>query len=188
VLNIINMSVLDSVAKIFAKYNIKLEEEDKKDMKLAEGTLADGTMIYSTAESWAVGVDVAVKNEDGELVAVPDGEYELDNGIMIVVKEGLLESIVEPTAEEVEEETAAGEEKKDEELAAIKQELEDMRSAFNTLKASLSADIKAKEAEINALKLAQAKRPAKAPQPKAEKVELSKLNPRERAFAIFNQF
>lgn len=183
------MSVLDTVTKIFAKYNIKLEDEEKKeDVKMAEGTLKDGTMIYSTAESWAVGVDVAVKNEDGELVAVPDGEYELENGIMIVVKEGLLESIVEPTAEEVEEETEAGDDKEKDELAAIKQQLEDMRSDFATFKASLSIDMKSKDAEINALKLAQAKRPAKAPQPKAEKVELSKLNPRERAFAIFNQF
>ncbi len=43
-----------------------------------EGTLADGTKIYSTADEWVVGVDIFTLDADGNPVPVPAGEYLLE--------------------------------------------------------------------------------------------------------------
>ncbi len=63
---------------------IKFEEETTEaatEVKFAvEGTLADGTKIYSTADEWVVGVDIFTLDADGNPVPVPAGEYLLEDG------------------------------------------------------------------------------------------------------------
>jgi hypothetical protein len=66
----------------------------------AEGALADGTMIYSSADAFAEGVDVFVMDADGNATPLADGEYTLDNGMTMVVAAGVIESMAEAMTEE----------------------------------------------------------------------------------------
>ena len=81
-------------------------EEAFVDAKLVDGT------IVRVEPALEIGASVAVIGEDGETVAAPDGEHELESGEIVRTEGGVIVEILEP---EVEEE--AGEEK-EEEMAA----------------------------------------------------------------------
>lgn len=81
--------------------------EDQTKVELAEITLENGTILV--AESFKGGESIFIKTEDKE-VALPVGEYELEDGKLLIVKEeGLIDSIKE-AAEEVAEEEELSEE------------------------------------------------------------------------------
>jgi hypothetical protein len=61
---------------------VKLTSEIKLS---AEAKLQDGTMIYSTADAWAVGVDIYSMDPDGNPIQVQPGEYMLEDGTTLVV-------------------------------------------------------------------------------------------------------
>jgi hypothetical protein len=63
-----------------------------------------------------IGSALSVVGEDGEIVAAPDGEHELESGVVVRTEGGLVVEILEPEAEPVEEE--AGDEEKEEEMSA----------------------------------------------------------------------
>lgn len=68
-------------------------------VELAQMKLADGVTIIE-ADSFEAGMEVYVVTPDGN-VPVPVGEYELENGmILVVATEGMIEEIKEVTAEE----------------------------------------------------------------------------------------
>lgn len=70
-------------------------------VKLAQAKLADGTTIE--AEQFAPDFSVGVVTEDGA-VAMPVGEYEMEDGTtLVVVQEGIIAEIKEAAAEVVEE-------------------------------------------------------------------------------------
>lgn len=74
-----------------------------------QAKLVDGTIIVSTADALAEGVDISVLTEDGTTIELPIGEYETEDGITFVVEEaGVIATIGE--AEVVEEEEAPAEE------------------------------------------------------------------------------
>lgn len=70
-------------------------------VELAQMKLADGVTILE-ADSFEAGMEVYVVTPDGN-VPVPVGEYELENGmILVVATEGMIEEIKEMEAPEVE--------------------------------------------------------------------------------------
>ena len=83
---------------------------DKEEVNLEfQAKLVDGTIIVSTADELAEGVDIAVLTEDGTTIELPIGEYETEDGITFVVEEaGIIATIGE--AEVVEEEAPVEEE------------------------------------------------------------------------------
>jgi Mg2+ and Co2+ transporter CorA len=73
-------------------------------VNLAEMTLENGTILE--AESFATGESVFIKSDD-ERVALPIGEYTLEDGRMLIVEEeGIIAEIKEETAEMPAEELA----------------------------------------------------------------------------------
>lgn len=70
-----------------------------KDIKLsAEAKTADGTMLYTSADAWAVGVDVYVLDEAGNPVPAPEGEYTLEDGTVLMVgADGLVAELAQAT-------------------------------------------------------------------------------------------
>jgi len=89
------MSVINDIKSIFKKYNVNLEvSEEKPDTQLmAEGILADGSSIFTDSDTWAVGVRAFIKDEEGNNVPLPDGEYELADGGVLNVMSGVVEEI-----------------------------------------------------------------------------------------------
>jgi len=97
--------ILKKFAPQLAKHGVKLSVEETapeatKVEMMAEGALADGTMIYSNADAFAEGVEVFVMDADGNPIPLADGEYTMDNGMTIVVAAGIIESMAEAITEE----------------------------------------------------------------------------------------
>jgi len=136
------MNTNDMISKI--KEVLNLSEE----VKLEQQALENGTVLE--AEAFESGNEVFIVTED-EKVAVPVGEYQLEDGrILVVAEEGLISEIKteeaeEETTEEVEEVEAAEEEK--EEVYATKEELAEVKSMLEEIKSMLEPkeDLSAEE-------------------------------------------
>lgn len=109
-------------------------ELETQEVRLAQATLENGTVIES--EDFAVGSEVFIVTED-EKVALPVGEYTLEDGEMLKVEEeGIIASI--GAAEEApEEEVEAAEEEKEEMGYATKEELAEVKKMIEEIKAML---------------------------------------------------
>ena len=98
--------ILEKFAPQLMKHGVKLSIEETaapeatKVVMAVEGALSDGTMIYSNADAFAEGVDIFVMDADGNPTPLADGEYTLDNGMTIVVSNGIIESMAEAITEE----------------------------------------------------------------------------------------
>jgi len=101
------------------------------EVKLEQQTLENGTIIE--AESFEVGQEVFIITDD-EKVAVPAGEYQLEDGRILVVNEG--GEIAEIGAKE-EEEVEAKDEEKEEMGYATKEELAEVKEMIEEIKAML---------------------------------------------------
>ena len=118
-----------------------------EEVKLEQAKLDNGTVIE--ADAFESGKEVFIVTED-EKVALPIGEYALEDGkILVVAEEGLISEIkdaeAEEEAEEVEEVEAKEEEEKEmgyatkEELAEVKSMIEEIKAMLEP-KEDLSAD------------------------------------------------
>ena len=123
-----------------AKQLLSIEAE-VEEVKLAQATLENGTVIE--AESMAAGQEVFIVTDD-ERVALPVGEYALEDGQQLVVEEeGIIASIgaaeEAPAEEEVsaEEVEAALEDQKEEMGYATKEELAEVKDMIEEIKAMI---------------------------------------------------
>jgi len=127
--------------------------EETKEVSLAQMKLENGTVLE--AESFEAGQEVFIVTQD-EKVALPAGSYQLEDGMKLtVVDEGIIESIeeakdeeeVEEEVEEVEEVEAAEEEMgyaTKEELAEVKSMIEEIKAMLEP-KEDLSEEVKEDE-------------------------------------------
>lgn len=130
------MSVLKDIKSIFQKYNVNLEvsePENEPVQLMVEGVLADGSSIFTDSDTWAVGVRAFTKDAEGNNVPLTDGEYELADGGVIKIVEGMVAEIGTKEAEDSEDEMK--DDKKEEEMH------EDMKALFEHI-TSLEAQIK----------------------------------------------
>lgn len=109
-----------------------------EEVKLEQAKLDNGTVIE--ADTFESGVEVFIVTED-EKVALPVGEYALEDGkLLVVTEEGIISEIkdaeAEEEAEEVEE-VEAKEEEKEEMGYATKEELAEVKSMIEEIKAML---------------------------------------------------
>ncbi len=108
-----------------------------EEVKLEQAKLDNGTIIE--ADTFESGVEVFIVTED-EKVALPVGEYALEDGkILVVTEDGLISEIKDAEAEETEEveEVEAKEEEKEEMGYATKEELAEVKSMIEEIKAML---------------------------------------------------
>ena len=189
------MELKERIANLFQKYNVNLSVEEPtteatEEVNFAEGKLEDGTMIYTDAETWEAGVNIYIMNDEGEKIAVPTGEYILEDGRAVAVVDGVVESISEATEEEAEKE----EEKEEmhEETPLTKEDvLGVINKAVDILREEFTAQLKAKDEEIKALKenfshkgLPKAVEPVKT----ISRDEIKSLDTKSRVNALFNKF
>ena len=110
-----------------------------EEVKLEQAKLDNGTVIE--ADSFESGVEVFIVTED-EKVALPVGEYALEDGkILVVAEEGVIAEIKDAEAEEEVEETEAEEVEEaaeEEEMGyATKEELAEVKDMIEEIKAML---------------------------------------------------
>lgn len=108
-----------------------------EEVKLETANLDNGTVIE--ADAFESGNEVFIVTED-EKVALPIGEYALEDGkILVVAEEGLIAEIkdAEEEVEETEEEEVEVEAADEEVTYATKEELEEVKSLVEEIKAML---------------------------------------------------
>jgi len=194
------MTLKERISDLFEKYSVQLEVEEKAEVKFAVATLDSGQEIQTDAEAFAVGVSVFVVNDEGEQIPLPDGDYTLADGSMLVVAEGVVaevnEASEEPAVEaEEDKEEEMSEETKTEEVEAssevlTREEVAGMiAEAIEATKAEFASQIEDRDAKITELSKQATKSISRAPKMEVQPpVDLSKLSLTERVAAIHNQF
>jgi hypothetical protein len=143
------------------------------EVKLETMKLSDGVTVLE-ADMFEAGNEVFVVTEDEQKIALPVGEYELEDGrILIVVEEGVISEIKEKEAEE---EEAPEEEAPIEEEAKKEQEMETAKAApkktiESVVKETFFSEIEALKNENIALKAELSKLK------ETKEVELSEIKP-----------
>ncbi len=126
------MNTNDMISKI--KEVVGLSEE----VKLEQQALENGTVLE--ADAFEADNEIFIVTED-EKVALPVGEYQLEDGrILVVAEEGIISEVKEAGEEEVEEEVEeveAQEEEKEEMGYATKEELQEVKDMIEEIKAML---------------------------------------------------
>ena len=151
---------------------------------MAEANLKDGTLIGTDAEEWSVGVLAYVVTEEGDKMPLPTGEFELEDGRVMVIEDGTVTEIrdaVEVEEEVVEEVVEASVSKK--ELIAVIEELsKEFDSKMENLAKELSGSLKNFSAATPVHKKSNNQ---------VQKVEFAKplaeMNTAERAMSIFSK-
>ena len=123
------------------------------EVKLETMKLSDGVTVLE-AEMFEAGNEVFVVTEDEQKIALPIGEYEMEDGRMLIVVE---EGIISEVKEKVEEEEAPEVEEPIEEEAKKEQEMETAKSnpkkvVESTIKESFFSEIEALKKENEMLK------------------------------------
>ena len=121
------MKAIDTISKIKTLLGMEIQEQELKDLEvnaqditLARMKLENGTEIE--AEEFSAGKEVFIVTED-DRVPMPVGEYMLEDGRTVTVKEeGIIESI---KSAESEEEVDASEEIAETELEDEKEKMQD---------------------------------------------------------------
>ena len=115
---------------------VSLETEtDSEEVKLAEATLVDGTVVKTEGE-FEVGKQLFVVTEEGDIPA-PEGLHETTEGIIVGVDaEGIIVSIEEPAEEEVvvEEKEEFGDDLVNQIVGALSPKLDDLQNQINSIK------------------------------------------------------
>lgn len=163
------MEVKDRIYQIIAKaqeklsvHNIKLsvdesaevtKEETAEALKfMVETALEDGTIVFTPAESWDLGVEIYTKDADGNPVAVADGDYIVADGTVISVLEGKVSAIT-PKEDEVEVEVTVEAEQSEQAEVLTKQYVDDALTAITEqiteLKAEFEKILSSKEIEMS---------------------------------------
>ena len=133
------------------------------EVKLEQMKLADGVTVLE-ADSFETGNEVFIVTEDEQKIPLPVGEYEFEDGrMLIVVEEGMIAEVKEKEMEEPEVEVEVETEKKEEmetEKPTAKKtiesvvketffsEIEKLKEENETLKAELSKLKEVKETEV----------------------------------------
>lgn len=137
------MKSQETLGKIMELLNLQ-DEVKLESMKLENGTTIE-------AEAFEANQEVFIVTEEDEKIALPIGEYTLEDGrILVVAEEGIIAEVraeeeapeEAPAQEEVEEVEQAEEEPKEEMSYATKEELsaavEEMKAMIEEIKAMMS--------------------------------------------------
>jgi hypothetical protein len=146
-----------NLTDIFKKIELAIQPEV---VELASAKLADGTTVE--AELLEAGQNIFLIGSEGEKVAVPVGEYPMEDGrILVVTEEGVIAEIKEIVEEEKEEVTieveAAAAEPTIPEVMAMIQSLKDeveMMKAEMGKKEEMAAQEASKEEEVKEVVMA----------------------------------
>jgi len=126
------MKSQETLSKIMELLNLQ-DEVKLESMKLENGTTIE-------AEAFEANQEVFIVTEEDERIALPIGEYTLEDGmILVVAEEGIIAEVREAAAEEPEAEEAPAQEEASEEVEAAEEEMgyatkQELAAAMDELK------------------------------------------------------
>ena len=176
------MKLKEQLLGIFQKFGIdpnahgvKFETEVKLE---AEARLADGNMIYTSADVFGVGSDCYMKDADGNVFPVGAGEYPLEDGkVLIVGEDGKIAEV-----KEVEIESEMSSEDIIATINSLSQKISELQGALDAKNAELTsvseelAKVK-NDAVVSATELAALKKAPATASVKEKKATLSASAP-----------
>ena len=175
-----NMSFKEQFREVLVEFGLaKPKEEETPTIELGAIATTDGSLkIEFEGETLALGADVWMTDENGEKQPVPDGEYALENDMVVVIADS---KCVEIKEQEVPEQPAEDVEMADEKYTALETKVNELASAFENFKVSmakqiaegftkLSEAVKEEEKEVEEIKLTK----------KQNEISLDELSPLER--------
>jgi len=161
--DLILSAIKDGFASLIKKEEIALGSVMTQDQSLT---------IDFEGDTLAVGMPLTIQNETGDVMPLPDGEYILENGMVLTVAGGLVSELSEGQAEAAEEaETELPAEMEKETPSVVKSEkhtqeifyqlAQEFGKQLETLKAELKADFEAKIEEQKEIVSLTKNKPAK---------------------------
>lgn len=157
-----NMSFKEQFREVLVEFGLTKPKEETPTIELGAIATTDGSMnIEFDGTMLALGADVWVTDENGEKQPVPDGEYALENDMIVVIADSKCVEIKEQEAPEQPEEDV---EMADDKYTALETKVNELASAFESFKVSmatqiaegftkLSEAVKEKENEVEEIKL-----------------------------------
>ena len=143
--DLILSAIKDGFASLIKKEEIVLGSVMTQDQSLT---------IDFEGDTLAVGLPLTIQNETGDVMPLPDGEYILENGMVLTVAGGLVSELSEGQAEAAEAEEEMPAELEKETPSVVKSEkhtqeifyqlAQEFGKQLETLKAELKADFEAK--------------------------------------------
>ena len=136
--------------EIFQKFFAELSAVETTEVELAQAKLDNGTVLE--AESFEAGQPIFIVSEE-DRIAVPVGEYEMEDGrILVVAEEGVIGEIKEAAAEveeepsvEIEVEAAVEPTMEDKIKEMVMPLIEEMRAEMSAIKEEMGAYKKKQE-------------------------------------------
>jgi len=174
-----NMSFKEQFREVLVEFGLaKPKEEETPTIELGAIATVDGSLkIEFEGETLALGTEVWMTDENGEKQPVPDGEYTLENDMIVVIADSKCVEIKEQEMPNPEEDV----EMEDDKFKALETKVNELQTALDNFKLSiakqisegftkLSEAVKEEEKEVKEIKLTK----------KQNEVSLENLTPLER--------
>lgn len=174
-----NMSFKEQFREVLVEFGLAKPKEETPTIELGAIATTDGLMkIEFEGEALAQDSEVWMTDENGERQSVPDGEYTLENDMIVVIADS---KCIEIKEKEAPEQPTQDVEMSDEKYTALETKVNELASAFENFKVSmakqisdgftkLSEAVKEEEKEVEEIKLTK----------KQNEVSLENLTPLER--------
>ena len=133
------MKSTDKLKKVRALLGLEVQLEERK--------LENGTRFE--ADSFEAGKEVFIVTDEDERIAVPAGEYLLDDGIIAEMKESVEEEVEEVVEAPVVEEVEAAEEADVQDWEGMEKRIKNLEDAIADLKADKENKVEASQIEVN---------------------------------------
>jgi len=82
------MTISERVQEVFQRFNVNLTVSEEPRTDLAEAVLENGTVIYTDADDFNEGAEAYIINDEGERIPLPQGDYTLNDGSVLVIADG----------------------------------------------------------------------------------------------------
>lgn len=139
-INLSNMSFKEQFREVLVEFGLaKPKEEETPNIELGAIATTDGSIkIEFEGTMLALGADVWITDENGEKQPIPDGEYALENDMIVVIANSKCAEIKEQNAPE---QPAQNVDMADEKYAALETKVNDLASAFEDFKVLMATQI-----------------------------------------------
>lgn len=134
-----NMSFKEQFREVLVEFGLTKPKEETPTIELGAIATTDGSMnIEFEGTMLALGADVWMTDENGEKQPVPDGEYTLENDMIVVVANS---KCVEIKEQEAPAQPAQDVEMADEKYTALEAKVNELANAFESFKVSMAKQI-----------------------------------------------
>jgi len=141
---------LESIVGAIKEGFASLSKTEEVKVELGSVMTQDQSLtIEFEGDTLAVGMQLNIKNEVGDLMPLPDGEYILENGMVLTVADGLVSELSEAKAEEAEAEMEAPAELEKATPSGVKSE-KHTQEIFYQLAKEFGTQLEAMKAELKA--------------------------------------